>query len=203
MYKFYLKRLFDIVFSLSILVLLFPLLIIISMVIAVIDGLPVLFLQERVGRFGKEFHLIKFRSMKTDSSEIENTFPQENILRLTRLGSFLRKYKIDEIPQFLNVLMGDISIVGPRPEISFWVESFPEEFDKILKIRPGITDYASIKYSNEEYLLNQAEDSMKHYKEVILPSKLSLNICYVNNHSFFLDIKIIVKTIFSVMQESK
>ena len=139
MYKFYLKRLFDIVFSLSILVLLFPLLIIISMVIAVIDGLPVLFLQERVGRFGKEFHLIKFRSMKTDSSEIENTFPQENILRLTRLGSFLRKYKIDEIPQFLNVLMGDISIVGPRPEISFWVESFPEEFDKILKIRPGIT----------------------------------------------------------------
>lgn len=199
MYRSFFKRILDILFSSIVIILIAPLLLIVSIMIIIIDGFPVLFLQERIGKNGKPFTLIKFRSMSVESNKYNNQFSPDQRHRVTTLGLFLRKFKIDELPQFINVLKGDISVVGPRPEVRVWVEKFSNKFDKINSIRPGITDYASIKYRNEELILGEAEDPIKKYNDSILPEKMAINIEYVDNHSFFLDLRIIFSTIFSVL----
>ena len=122
-----------------------------------------------------------------------------NSSRITPLGKFLRRYKIDEIPQLLNVLKGEMSIVGPRPEVKSWVNVYPEKWDVVLSVKPGLTDNASIMFMNEEQLLNKSEDPELLYRDVILPQKLDYNIKYVNNHTFREDILIILRTIFSIV----
>ncbi len=198
MHSSILKTLHDSVFSFILIILLFPLFALVSLAILFFDGMPILFLQERIGKNAHPFKLIKFRTMTVQPDTSSDEFSPDQNHRITKLGSILRKYKIDELPQFINVLKGDIAIVGPRPEVRTWVEKFPKEFAKIHTIKPGITDYASIKYRNEELILREADDPFKEYNDRILPSKMAINIEYIDNHSFFLDLRIIVKTIFSL-----
>ncbi len=203
MHKDFFKRSFDISFSLIILLTLLPLFFMVSIMIALRDGLPVLFLQERIGKDGIPFKLIKFRSMSTESDQDTRKFSPGERNRVTKLGSILRKYKIDELPQFLNVLKGDISVVGPRPEVGTWVEKFPEEFAKIHTIKPGVTDYASIKFRNEELILAEVDDPLKEYNDNILPMKMAINLEYIDKHSFYLDFIIVIKTFFSILWNTK
>jgi len=203
MYKLLFKRIIDLIFSTILLIVLSPLLSLVSLIIILIDGCPIFFIQERIGKDNNPFRLIKFRSMQVDTKNDENRFlPNENH-RVTSLGALLRRYKIDEFPQFLNVMKGDMSIVGPRPEVETWVEKFSEEFDKILTIKPGITDYASIKFRNEELILEKSQDPLREYNDHILPTKLALNIDYLENYSFILDIKIMFLTFFSILENTK
>ncbi len=191
------KRLFDIVCSLAGLIVLSPFFILISVLIKIDSpGGPIFFLQERVGRSGEEFKLIKFRSMYTDRSQEKKGFTPGDESRITRLGRYLRKTKIDELPELINVLNGDMSLVGPRPEVPHYVRKWPEE-DKniILSISPGITDYASFWYSNEEEVLYRAEDPELTYVKEVMPYKLDLYKRYVNERTMWLDIRIIFATL--------
>ncbi len=203
MYKLFFKRVLDIFFSLIIMLILSPLFALVSITIALRDGLPFLFLQERIGKDGNPFTLVKFRSMSNESDKDLSSFSPGERIRVTELGSFLRKYKIDEFPQFFNVLKGDISVVGPRPEVRIWVEKFPEEFAKIHTIKPGITDYASIKFRDEESILAEADDAKKEYENNILPTKMAINLEYIDKRSFCLDFIIIIKTFLSIVCNKK
>jgi len=203
MYKLFFKRILDIFFSLIIILILSPLFVLVSITIALMDGLPFLFLQERIGKDGNPFTLVKFRSMSNESGQDLSSFSPGERRRVTELGSFLRKYKIDEFPQFFNVLKGDISVVGPRPEVRIWVEKFPEEFAKIHTIKPGITDYASIKFRDEESILAETDDAKKEYEDNILPTKMAINLEYIDKRSFCLDFIIIIKTFLSIVCNKK
>ena len=160
---------------------------------------PTFFIQNRIGRKGREFKLLKFRTMSLSQLTSEGSFEAGDISRITLLGRFLRRTKIDEIPQFVNVLKGDMSIVGPRPEVKKWTEIYPEKWASILSVKPGITDNASIKFRNEEDLLYKSKDAEMTYRDEILPLKLDLYIDYVNNHSFLGDIIIIFRTIKAIL----
>ena len=160
------------------------------------DGLPILFRQKRVGKNNKDFILYKFRTMKT--SKKINTIDFRAYSRITKLGSLLRKTKLDELPQLYNILIGDISFVGPRPEAREWVDKFYDKYEKILFIKPGLTDLASIKYRNEEKILSESYDPLKLYEQKILPDKLRMNEEYVKNRSFILDVKILLLTLKSL-----
>jgi len=189
------KRIFDIVFSLSGLIILFPLFIIIAFLIKLNDGGPVIFKQRRVGRGGMPFNIYKFNSIRTKPSTKEGLFGPGDISDSTPFGKFLRKTKMNELPQLMNVLKGEMSFVGPRPEIEKWVAVYPERWAKALQVRPGITDKASIMFLNEEFILLDAEDPRKIYRDIILPRKLDLYEDYVNNHSMIVDLKIIFNTL--------
>ena len=180
-----------------------PLFAVVSIIIFLRDGLPVLFLQERIGKDGIPFTLVKFRSMSNESDKNLSSFSPGERRRVTEIGSILRKYKIDEFPQFFNVLKGDISVVGPRPEVRIWVEKFPEEFAKIHTIKPGITDYASIKFRDEESILAETDDAKKEYEDTILPKKMAINIEYIDKRSFCFDFIIIIKTFLSIVCNKK
>jgi lipopolysaccharide/colanic/teichoic acid biosynthesis glycosyltransferase len=193
------KRLFDIILSFSGLMFLSPLLLIVVGLILIWDGTPVLFRQLRVGKNGLEFILNKFRTMIPLQKGSHSSFDAGDGKRVTRLGSFLRKTKFDELPQLWNVLIGDISFVGPRPEVRKWVDAYPERWAKILSVKPGITDPASIYYRNEEELLAKANDPEAYYRDVILPHKLDLYEEYVRTQSFWGDIRLIFKTILVVL----
>tara|TARA_B100000287_G_scaffold325037_1_gene309187 strand:+ start:204 stop:818 length:615 start_codon:yes stop_codon:yes gene_type:complete len=203
MYKLFFKRVLDIFFSLIIMLILSPLFAVVSIIIFLRDGLPVLFLQERIGKDGIPFTLVKFRSMSNESDKNLSSFSPGERRRVTEIGSILRKYKIDEFPQFFNVLKGDISVVGPRPEVRIWVEKFPEEFAKIHTIKPGITDYASIKFRDEESILAETDDAKKEYEDNILPTKMAINIEYIDKRSFCFDFIIIIKTFLSIVCNKK
>jgi lipopolysaccharide/colanic/teichoic acid biosynthesis glycosyltransferase len=190
------KRLFDFMIALLGLVLLFPLFLVVSFLIKINDRGPVFFNQKRVGRGGKLFLLYKFRSMKVLESAKEGIFEPGNISRITPFGKYLRKTKIDELPQLFNVLIGDMSLVGPRPEVEKWVTVYPERWGKVFSVKPGMTDKASIVYWNEESILVGSENPEKTYEETILPKKLELYEDYVANNSFFGDLKLIFKTLF-------
>jgi len=181
-------------------------------------GRPVIFRQARVGQGGQSFVLMKFRSMSEDRGretgtgcrmpdvgcpppEGSGTFEAGCTTRVTRVGRILRKWKLDELPQLWNVLMGDMSLVGPRPEISKWVEAYPERWAKVLTVRPGITDPASIEFRNEEELLAAAADPERHYREVVLPRKLELYEEYVQTRSLWGDIGIVFKTFFVLVRK--
>lgn len=193
------KRLFDIIFSLIGLIFLSPILILIAICIKIDSKGPVFFRQLRVGRYSKDFKIFKFRTMQIDSDKLGLLTVGDKDPRVTKVGYFLRKYKLDEFPQLINVLVGHMSFVGPRPEVQKYVNYYTEEDLQILNVKPGITDYASIKYRDEAEIIRQAKDAEKAYVEDIMPEKIKLNKEYINNNNIFIDIKIILKTFLSII----
>ena len=180
------------------LVLLVPVLILIGIFIKLSDSGPIFFRQQRVGKNGKLFVIYKFRSMRVDAAANNGVFEPGNISRITTIGAFIRKNKLDELPQLYNVLIGDMSIVGPRPEVEKWVKVYPEEWRIVHSVKPGITDNASIEFRNEEQILSTSEIPEKAYMEVILPRKLLLYEQYVENQTFLGDLIIIFQTLLHI-----
>ena len=191
-----LKRTFDIILSIFAIFLLFPSFLVVSFLIVIDSGFPKFFLQKRIGRDAKEFNIIKFRTMKKNNENITITVSDDS--RITRIGKYLRKTKIDELPEILNVLFGQMSFVGPRPDVKGYADKLKGANRKILALRPGITGPASLKYYNEEYILSQKSNPKKYNDEVIFPDKVKINMDYFHNRSFFLDLKIIFATIFRI-----
>lgn len=194
------KRIFDIVASFFGLFILSPLLILCSLIIVLGDGFPVFFRQVRVGRKGQSFWLLKFRTMSVQIGTEKGTFDAGSSARVTRVGSILRRTKLDELPQLWNVLKGDMSFVGPRPEVRKWVDTYPEHWAIVLHVRPGITDRASMLFRNEEEILAASNHPEETYKNVILPQKLKLYEEYVRTQSFWGDIKIIFQTLWALFK---
>jgi lipopolysaccharide/colanic/teichoic acid biosynthesis glycosyltransferase len=199
-----LKRLFDLFFSIFGIALLLPLMLIITIVVVVTSPGAVFFRQVRVGQYGRPFLIYKFRTMVDQAESFGKQITIGEDTRVTKFGRFLRKYKLDELPQLLNVLKGEMSFVGPRPEVPKYVAKYPPKVKEIvLSVRPGITDLASIKYRNESEILATVEqkygDPERVYIEQILPVKLSYYVQYVHNQSFWMDIKIIFKTLGSLI----
>lgn len=194
-----LKRGFDIIFSLLGLIVLLPAFLVIATAIKLDSNGPVFFRQVRVGKNGKEFKILKFRTMVVDAEKKGLQITVDKDSRITKVGRFLRKYKLDEFPQLINVLVGDMSFVGPRPEVPKYVALYNDEQKIVLKVKPGITDIASIEYKDENTLLNQNDNPEKTYIEEIMPAKLKLNMKYIRNISAFNDIKLILKTIFRIL----
>ena len=194
-----LKRIFDIILSLFGLMILFPFMLIIAILIKLDSKGPVFFKQVRVTKNGREFKIFKYRTMKIGSDKYSQiTVGKDD--RITKIGMFLRKYKLDEIPQLINVLLGDMSLVGPRPEVPKYVALYTEGQKEILKIRAGITDYASIEFSDENDLLASEADPEKAYIEKIMPKKIELNKKYLSEISMLTDIKIILLTIKKILK---
>jgi lipopolysaccharide/colanic/teichoic acid biosynthesis glycosyltransferase len=194
------KRLFDITCSLIGLLLLLPFFLLIALLITLDSRGGVFYRQLRVGRNNKDFYLFKFRSMRTDSDKKGLLTVGGRDSRITRIGYFLRKYKIDELPQLLNVLIGDMSLVGPRPEVRKYVDMYTEEQKLVLSVKPGITDYASIEYSNENEILGKAADPEKTYIEEIMPAKLLLNKRYIHEQGIATDMRIIFRTLAKILR---
>lgn len=188
------KRLFDIVASGLGLVVLSPLFLILAICIKLDSKGPVFYRQVRVGRYNKDFRIFKFRSMRVGADKGSLVTIGGHDSRITRSGYFIRKFKLDELPQLINVFIGDMSLVGPRPEVRHYVNYWTPEQMHVLDVRPGITDPASIKFRNENELMEKAEDPEKYYIEVIMQEKLKLYLDYVKNHSFVGDIGLIFKT---------
>ncbi|WP_338991579.1 sugar transferase [Fusobacterium animalis] len=194
-----LKRIFDITLSLFGLIILLPFMLIIAILIKIDSKGPVFFKQIRVTKNGKEFKIFKYRTMRVGSDKYSQiTVGKDG--RITKIGSFLRKYKLDEIPQLINVLIGDMSLVGPRPEVPKYVALYTDEQKEILKVRAGITDYASIEFSDENDLLASEEEPEKAYIEKIMPKKIELNKKYLSEISILTDIKIILLTIKKILK---
>jgi lipopolysaccharide/colanic/teichoic acid biosynthesis glycosyltransferase len=189
------KRLFDIFFSLLGLIILSPFLILIAFIIIISSKGSTFFLQTRVGFKGQDFKLIKFRTMVADADKKGLLTVGGRDPRITGIGYFLRKYKLDELPQLLNVLLGSMSLVGPRPEVRKYVDLYTEEQKKVLDVKPGITDYASLEYFNENDLLAKSENPEETYIKEVMPAKLKLNMKYISEVGLATDIKIILKTI--------
>jgi lipopolysaccharide/colanic/teichoic acid biosynthesis glycosyltransferase len=185
-----LKRLFDILFSVTILLIFLPVGIIISICILVESRGGIFYRQTRVGRFGKDFRIFKFRTMKPNADQLGKLTVGMRDPRITRVGFFIRKYKLDEFPQFLNVIYGEMSIVGPRPEVREYVDLYSTEQQKILSVKPGITDYASIEYFDENKILGNAVDPKETYIHEIMPAKLALNQKYIQNPTISHDLNI-------------
>ena len=162
---------------------------------------PVFYRQVRVGKGNRDFRLFKFRSMRVGSDRKGLITVGGRDPRVTRSGYYIRKYKLDELPQLINVFTGDMSLVGPRPEVRKYVDLYTPEQMHVLDVRPGITDPASIRYRNENELLDQAEDPDRYYIEVIMPDKLRLNLEYVAKHSFWSDIGLIFKTFEEIIRK--
>ncbi|MBM3452997.1 MAG: sugar transferase [Bacteroidetes bacterium] len=188
------KRIFDILFSSFILLFFLPVGLIISLLIFFGSPGGIFYRQERIGKGGKPFFILKFRSMRTDSDAKGKLTVGMRDPRITSAGYFIRKYKLDEFPQFINVLKGEMSVVGPRPEVKEYVNLYNEEQLKVLNVKPGITDYASLYYFKENELLAQSVDPQKTYIEEIMPAKLKLNEKYLENPTVFHDIRIIYLT---------
>ena len=189
------KRCFDCITAAVGLVFASPLLFFIALLIRLTSDGPIFFRQVRIGRGGREFQLCKFRTMRVAPGTENGSFDAGNSMRVTAVGRLLRKSKLDELPQLWNVVTGDMSLVGPRPEVREWVEAYPEHWARVLTVRPGITDPASIAYRNEEDILAQSPDPQRAYREEILPHKLSLYEDYVRNQTFGGDIKILFATL--------
>jgi lipopolysaccharide/colanic/teichoic acid biosynthesis glycosyltransferase len=188
------KRIFDVLASSIALILLSPLLIIISFWIVLDSDGGIFYKQERIGKNQKPFWLYKFRSMRPNSDQLgQITIGKDN--RITKVGHFIRKYKLDELPQLLNILKGDMSIVGPRPEVKKYVDLYNAEQLKVLSVKPGLSDYASIEYFDEQEILGQAENPDKEYIEKVMPAKLELNLKYIKEKSLLTDLKIIYNTL--------
>jgi lipopolysaccharide/colanic/teichoic acid biosynthesis glycosyltransferase len=193
-----LKRVIDIAGSLSALVMGLPFLIVIAAAVAVDSGFPVLYRQRRVGQGFRQFQLLKFRSMVASSCGLRITVAGDS--RVTRVGRFLRATKLDELPQFWNVLCGDMSLVGPRPEVPEFVDLFRERYRTVLTVRPGITDLASIHFRNEEQVLSRSADPLREYAERVLPAKLDLAEEYASTHTVFGDICILFRTAIAIVR---
>lgn len=195
------KRLLDITASGLGLIFLSPLFLIVALWIKSDSPGPVFYRQSRVGRYGKDFRLFKFRSMRVGSDKKGLITVGGHDPRVTRSGYYIRKYKLDELPQLINVFIGDMSLVGPRPEVRKYVDLYTPEQLHVLDVRPGITDLASIRYRNENELLAKASDPEQYYREVVMQDKLRINLEYVSNHSFWYDIKLIFRTFWAIVTE--
>ena len=193
------KRIFDIVFSCLGLILLAPVLVVLAIIIKLDSKGPVLFIQPRVGLNNKDFNIFKFRTMQMESDKKGLLTLGNKDSRITKVGYFLRRYKIDEFPQLLNIVIGDMSFVGPRPELRKYVNYYPQEDLSVLSVRPGITGLASIEFRNEVELLKAAKDPETYFIESIIPEKLKLNKLYIAKSSFWFDLKLIIITIFRVV----
>ena len=189
------KRIFDVLFSLAVLLLLFPLLLVIGILIKLDSTGGIFYLQKRVGKNFREFSIIKFRTMRIGAEKGGLLTVGEKDNRVTRIGYYLRKYKLDELPQFLNVLQGDMSVVGPRPEVKKYVDLYTEEQKKVLTVKPGITDLASIKYSNENEVLLKYPDAEDAYVKEIMPRKLEMALEYVKHANIATDLRILFLTL--------
>ena len=190
------KRAFDVVASSSGLVAFGPLMVGVSALIKLTSDGPVLFRQERMGRGFRPFKIMKFRTMVTDAERRGMQITAGRDPRITPVGHVLRKTKIDELPQLINVLRGDMSFVGPRPEVPKYVDMFREDYEELLKVRPGITDLASLKYRNESELLGASDDPEQTYTQQILPDKIALAREYIEQSSLLFDLHLIVRTLF-------
>ena len=194
------KRIFDILSSLTVLILAAPFFLVIAFLIVVDSKGGVFFKQVRVGRNGKEFKLIKFRTMRPDSEKLSQITVGDRDPRVTGIGYFLRKYKLDELPQLFNIIKGDMSVVGPRPEVPKYVALYTDEQRKVLQARPGLTDYSSLHYVNESEVLAQSSDPEKTYREEIMPHKLSLNLKYIQEMGLKTDLKLIFATLAKIIR---
>ena len=195
------KRLFDIVASGLGLIVLSPLFLILAIWIKLDSKGPVFYRQVRVGYKNKDFRIFKFRSMRVGADKGSLVTIGGHDPRVTRSGYFIRKFKFDELPQLINVFIGEMSLVGPRPEVRHYVDYWTPEQMHVLDVRPGITDPASIKFRNENELMEQAEDPEKYYIEVIMQEKIKLYLEYVEKHSFFYDLGLIFKTFWVIVKE--
>ncbi len=193
-------RVCDIVFSFFGLLFLSPLFLIIALWIIIDNPGPVFYRQQRVGKDGKDFGLLKFRSMRVGADKMSLITIGDRDPRVTRAGYYIRKYKIDELPQLWNVLTGDMSLVGPRPEVRRYVDLYTDEQRKVLSVRPGITDYASIEYIDENRLLAQSTDPDKTYIEQIMPAKIALNMRYIDHQTLGEYLKILFLTMTKIIR---
>jgi lipopolysaccharide/colanic/teichoic acid biosynthesis glycosyltransferase len=196
----FLKRVFDVVCAAAGLVFLSPPLVWIAWRIKREDGGPVFYRGVRVGLHGKPFRIYKFRTMAVDAEKMGASSTSDDDPRITRIGRFLRKYKLDELPQLINVLKGDMSFVGPRPQVKWAVDLYTDEEKALLNVRPGITDYASLRFPNEGEILKGSKDPDKDYMEKIHPEKMRLSLEYVRNRSFWLDLKLILQTVAAIFR---
>ena len=195
------KRLFDIVASGLGLIVLSPLFLILAIWIKYDSKGPVFYRQVRVGRYNKDFRIFKFRSMRVGADKGSLVTIGSHDPRVTRSGYFIRKFKFDELPQLINVFLGEMSLVGPRPEVRHYVDYWTPEQLHVLDVRPGITDPASIKFRNENELMEKADDPEKYYIEVIMQEKIKLYLDYVEKHSFWYDLGLIFKTFWVIVKE--
>ena len=196
-----LKRVFDFVCAFLGIVLLSPFLIFIAIWIKIDSSGPIFFIQKRVGLQGKTIGVYKFRTMIVDAESKGLKITVGNDPRITQSGHFLRKYKLDELAQLFNVLNGTMSLVGPRPEVQEYIDVYPEKIrEKVLSVRPGITDYASIEFKNENQILENSKDPNKSYIDEILPIKQKYYLQYIDEQSLLLDIKLILRTIFALLK---
>lgn len=189
-----LKRLFDILFSVTTLVLLSPLFLLVALLLSVGSPGPILYRSRRAGRWGKPFSLLKFRTMVVNADRIGGPSTSLGDPRVTSPGRLLREYKLDELPQLINVLKGEMSLVGPRPEVMSEVELYTPDERRLLTVVPGITDWASIQFHNEGEILQGAADPHEAYRQLIRPEKIRLGLEYVRNHSLLIDLKILRAT---------
>lgn len=195
------KRVFDVILSIIGIALLSPFYLIISICILLDSKGGILYKQERIGLNGHIFKVFKFRTMRPDSFSKGALTVGSRDPRITNIGYYLRKYKLDELPQLFNVLLGDMSFVGPRPEVKKYTDLYTVQQRKVLSVRPGITDYASIKFRNENDLLSESDHPEQLYIDKIMPEKLDLNMRYINDNSIFKDVKIIFATFYTIIKD--
>lgn len=196
----FLKRTFDLLVSFFAIIFLLPFFIIVSVLIKLDSKGPIIFKQVRIGKNEKSFEILKFRTMVVDAEKLGKQITVGNDNRVTKSGSFLRKYKLDELPQLFNVLKGEMSFVGPRPEVPKYTKLYTDDQKKVFEVRPGITDYASIKYRNENEILGNAKNPEKTYIEEVMQDKIKINLEYMEHRSIFEDLKIICLTILKIIK---
>src|SRR5215217_5214762 len=193
------KRLFDVSLSLTSVIMILPVFIIVAILLKLDSKGAVFYRQVRVGLNEKKFKLLKFRTMYENSDQKGLLTVGDRDMRITRVGYWLRRYKIDELPQLINVLNGDMSFVGPRPEVSKYVELYDSSQKRVLTVKPGITDWASIEFIDESKLLAAAQDPESFYINTIIPQKISQNLKYIDHHSIWIDLKIISNTLVGIV----
>jgi lipopolysaccharide/colanic/teichoic acid biosynthesis glycosyltransferase len=196
------KRFIDFGISLFGLIVLLPFFLLIGLAIKLNSTGPVFYLQERVGKDRKLFKLFKFRTMRVNADKLTAITVGARDPRITSFGYYLRKYKADELPQLINVFNGSMSLVGPRPELKKFVDLYTPEQQQVLSVRPGITDYASIAFRNENELLEGKADPVDFYIREIMPVKLKLNLTYIREQSFWVDLKVIFRTVFLIFKRN-
>ena len=194
-------RVFDILFSIIVVIVLFPFLIIIAAVIKITTAGDIFFIQKRVGQSGKDFNLYKFRTMHKDADTKGLLTVGGRDSRITKVGYLLRKFKVDELPQLINIIAGDMSIVGPRPEVRKYVQMYDDEQLKVLYVKPGLTDFASLEFINENELLAMSSNPEQLYIEKIMPAKLLLNKKFIDNRGIKIYFEVIIKTIKKIFFE--
>lgn len=194
------KRIFDFTISFISLLFIFPILLAISLIIKITSNGPVFYKQVRVGKSNIDFEILKFRTMHVNADKMGLLTVGGRDSRVTSVGYYLRKYKLDELPQLINVFKGDMSFVGPRPEVRQYVDLYSEAQMQVLNVKPGITDLASIEFRNENEILSEQKDPNQYYLDVIMPQKLNINLRYIENRSLVKDVGVIIKTFKAILK---